>query len=286
LDTVLQSVITGIGDATIYVMLGVGLALMYGVLDIVNFAQGDFMTVAAYVGLYGMVHIGLNPVLALVLMAPAGAVLGAVFYGTIVLPTDGGIRERRLLATFGCAILIEGIVSQVFGVNPTSAQQSGSAYHLGGLVFSFDLLENLAVAAISVGLLFAFLNGTQLGREVRATGQNPRGAQLTGINVRAARLIAATFAGALTGAGGFMLLTNSLLTPQVGFGYILDGFAVVILGGLGSVTGAIYASILIGVVTELVTTLISATLADLVPFLVIIAVLLIRPEGLLRGRAS
>lgn len=286
MDTLLQSIITGIGDATIYVMLGVGLALMYGVLDIVNFAQGDFMTVAAYVGLYGMVHIGLSPVVALVLMVPTGAAVGALFYGTVVRPTDGGIRERRLLATFGCAILIQGIVSQVFGVNPTSAQQSGSAYHLGKLVFSFNLVQNLAVAAIAVAALFVFLNATQLGREVRATGQNPRGAQLTGINIRTARLIAATFAGALTGVGGFMLLTSSLLTPQVGFGYILDGFAVVILGGLGSVSGAIYASILIGVVSEVVTSLVNATLADLVPFLVIIAALLIRPEGLLRGRVS
>jgi branched-chain amino acid transport system permease protein len=109
---------------------------------------------------------------------------------------------------------------------------------------------------------------------------------MTGINIRKARCAAAVIASALTGVGGLMLLTTSYIYPQVGYSYILTGFAVVILGGLGSVGGVVVASLVIGIVTELVTSYISASDANLVPFVVILVVLLLRPSGIFARAAA
>jgi len=281
-----QAIVNGIGDASLYVMIGVGLALMFGVLGVVNFAQGDFMTVAAYVGLFVILHAGFGVTSSLAVMVPTGAAVGAIFFFVVLQPTQRGAPERRFLATFGVAQVLQGIVGLIWGVNTLTAPQSGSADHIGGVAVSTDLIRDLIVAVVSVALLGLFLSRTQLGREIRACAEDPVGAEMTGINIRKARCAAAVIASALTGVGGLMLLTTSYIYPQVGYSYILTGFAVVILGGLGSVGGVVVASLVIGIVTELVTSYISASDANLVPFVVILVVLLLRPSGIFARAAA
>jgi branched-subunit amino acid ABC-type transport system permease component len=275
----LQAIVAGLSDATLFVMLSVGLTMMFGVLGVVNFAQGDFMTLAAYIGLAG-ISIGLSAVASLVLMVPAIMLLGALFYFVVLRPTERHSDEARLLGTFGCAFVLQGAVGMIWGVNPRAAVQSTGAHHVGGVTIPDDLLINGTVAIIAVLALFVFLNRSTLGREIRATAIDSVGAELCGVDTARAKLAAAMVASGLTAVGGLMLLTSTQLYPEVGFALVLNAFAVVILGGLGSIGGTVAASLIIGMAMSFVSTYIDASYANLVAFGAIILVLLVRPTGL------
>lgn len=285
MQTLLQTIVTGLSDATLYVMLSVSLTLILGVLGLFNFAQGDFSTVAAYIGIAAISGLGLSSVGSLAVMVPALALLGVAFYAVFVRPTQQLPHENQLLATFGLAFILQGAVAAIWGPDPVSAKQATGAVVAGSVVLSEDFLRNLAVAAIAVIILWQFLARTRAGLEIRATAQDPVGAELIGVRTGRARFLATVLGCALSAVGGLMLLTTSYVFPQVGFGVILTAFAVVILGGLGSVAGAVWASVLLGLATSLVATYVDAAVANIVPFAVMIVVLLARPQGLL-GRAA
>ncbi|WP_310961223.1 branched-chain amino acid ABC transporter permease [Nocardioides terrisoli] len=279
MDVFLQTLVTGISDATLFVMLSLGLTLMFGVLGVVNLAQGDFMTVAAYVGV-AVVGLGMGPVLALGAMVPALAVLAVIFYYGVIRPTAGRNHENQLLATFGCAFLLQGLIQAVWGPDPKAARQSGAAWGLGGVSIPHDVARNLLVAVVAVALLWMLLNRSRVGRQIRAMSQDPVGAELLGINTSRIGLIAAIVACALTAVGGVILLSISNLSPTTGYSLILSAFAVVIVGGLGSLWGTVAASLILGFATELVATYVGSGYTSLVTFVAIVVVLLARPQGL------
>lgn len=281
----LQAVVSGLSDATLFVMLSVGLTLMFGVLGVVNFAQGDFMTLAAYIGLATMTAVGISALASLVVMVPAIMLLGAVLYFLVLRPTERHDDEARLLGTFGFAFVLQGFIGMVWGVDPRAAEQSTGAFQVGGVIIPHDLVVNGSVAIVAVSLLFWFLNRTALGREIRATAIDSVGAELCGVNTARAKLSAAVIASGLTAVGGLMLLNSTQLYPEVGFALVLNAFAVVILGGLGSIGGTVAASLVIGMAMAMVSTYIDESYSNLVAFAAIILVLLVRPTGL-AGRAT
>lgn len=280
----LQTLVSGIGIAILLVMISVGLTMMFGVLGVVNFAQGEFMALAAYIGLAVTVGLGVSTVGSLAFMVPAIVALGVVFYLGVLRPTERHGDESRLLATFGFAFLLQGLVGLIWGVNPKAASQDTGTFEVAGVIITEDLVRNGLVAAVSVLLLAFFLYRTAIGREIRATADNAIGAELSGIDTGRVRLVAVMVASAMTAIGGLMLFTTMQLYPQVGFSLVLSAFAVVILGGLGSVGGSIVASFTLGLATAFVSTYIDASYANLVAFAVIIVVLLVRPQGMAAAR--
>lgn len=275
-----QSLVTGISDASLYLMLSIGLSLLFGVLGLVNFAQGDFMTVAAYIGVAAISGLGFSALESLAPMVLALALVGAIFYVLILRPTERHGEENRLLATFGTGYVLQGVVQAIWGPDQRAARQGSGSFHVSGVTIPNDTIRNVIIAAIALIALFAFLDRSQLGREVRATAQDHVGAEILGVDTGRAKLVATVISSALTAAGGLMLFTSSYLYPQVGFALVLNAFAIVILAGLGSIGGTVIASLILGVATELVASYIDPSYANLVPFVVIVLVLLIRPTGL------
>lgn len=275
----LQTLVNAAGLTALYMTVAVGLTLMFGVLRIVNFAQGDFMTVAAYLGVT-LAGVGIAAASTLLVLLPALAVVGLAFYAVVLRPTEGRSHETRLLATFGASFFLQGAIQAVWGVNPVAARSSAEAVALGGVVLPVDLLRNVVVAAVAVGALAAFVHRTRLGREIRATAQDPVGAEVLGIRTGRAKVVATVLAAALTSTAGLMLFTTSPVVPTSGFGYLLFAFAVVILGGVGSIAGAVLASVVLALATSFVTTYGPTGVAPAVAFVTILVALLVRPSGL------
>jgi branched-chain amino acid transport system permease protein len=280
-ETLIQAIVDGLGASTLYVMLSLGLTLIFGVLGVMNFAQGDFMTLAAYLGVASITGWSISTIGTLAIMVPALAALGVAFFFVLLRPTERLVPENQLLATFGLAFFIQGAVEAIWGADPISARQSTGAVDVAGIVFTDDLLRNLALVAVAVACLVLFLRYTRTGLEIRATAQSTVGAELVGVKTTTVKLVATVVGCALTAVGGLMLFTTNYIYPQAGFAVVLNGFAIVILGGLGSVSGAVFASLLLGIATSLVSTYIDTAWSNVVPFVVMMAALLVRPQGLM-----
>lgn len=276
-----QTLVNGLSDASIYVMLAVGLSLIFGVMGVINFAQGDFMTLSAYVGYAVVTGFGVATGFALLVSVPALAAAGALFYFLVLRPTESYPADSRLLATFGVALFLEGIFQLVWTATPLAVHQSVGVVAVAGVRIPDSSMVDFGVAAVSISLLLLLLYQTSLGRSIRAASQDPVGAELIGIDTVRVKLYTTVVAISFTSIGGFMALTSSSLYPQLGFNLILTGFAVVIMGGLGSVIGVVIGSLLLGVVTELMSTYVASAYATVVPFVVIALVLFIRPSGLI-----
>ncbi|MGC4108826.1 MAG: branched-chain amino acid ABC transporter permease [Nocardioides sp.] len=281
----LQTVVSGVSLSVVYVMLSLGVALVFGVLGLVNFAQGDFMTLAAYVGLTAVTSWGLHPLVATAVMVPVLLVVGVVFYYAIVVPTRNRSHEVQFIATFGVAFVLQGLVTLHWGATPRTIQRDLHAYQLHGVTVPHETLTQVAVTAVALLLLWGFMSGTRIGREIRATAIDRTGAELMGIDTGRARLAAVLVSCVLTAGAGYMILTTAALTPTVGFSLVFSAFAVVVLAGLGSLGGAVVASLLLGLATAFTGSYLSTSATDAVPFVVIFFVLVVRPAGL-RGKVA
>lgn len=280
----LQTLVTGTGIAALYVMLSIGVALIFGVLGLVNFAQGDFMTVAAYVGFTAVTSWKLGSLTAMVLMIPVLLVLGTAFFYGVVVPTRRHSSESQFIATFGVAFILQGLVQVVWTANPVSVPRSVGAVQIGGVTIPHILLIQVAITAVLLSALWLFLSRTKSGRAIRATAVDQTAAELMGINTRRAQLIAVLVSCVLSAAGGYMIMTTYVLNPTIGFSLIFSAFAVVVMAGLGSLGGAVVASVVLGFGTAFIGTYVNSSVTDAVPFLIILAVLVLRPAGL-RGKS-
>jgi branched-chain amino acid transport system permease protein len=280
----LQTLVTGTGIAALYVMLSIGVALIFGVLGLVNFAQGDFMTVAAYVGFTAVTSWKLGSLTAMVLMIPVLLVLGTTFFYGVVVPTRRHSSESQFIATFGVAFILQGLVQVVWTANPVSVPRSVGAVQIGGVTIPHILLIQVAITAVLLSALWLFLSRTKSGRAIRATAVDQTAAELMGINTRRAQLIAVLVSCVLSAAGGYMIMTTYVLNPTIGFSLIFSAFAVIVMAGLGSLGGAVVASVVLGFGTAFIGTYVNSSVTDAVPFLIILAVLVLRPAGL-RGKS-
>jgi len=285
MDVFLQALVSGLSIGAMYVLLSVGVALVFGVLNVVNFAQGDFMTVAAYVGFTGVTTMGLGLFMSSLLMVPVLLAVGLVFFLVVVLPTSRRDHEVQFIATFGTALALQGLVQVFWGGNPVSIKRSTDSFALGSVTIPEESLIRIVLTTVAMLALWGFLSGTKLGRRVKATAADPVAAQLLGIDTRRMQLVAVLVSSVLTAAGGYALLTSTILTPTVGFTMIFSAFTVVVLAGLGSLGGALVASIVLGLAVSFTGTYVNVSVTSAVPFAVIFLVLAFRPTGL-RGKAA
>lgn len=277
--TLLQTLVNAAGLTAIYLMVAAGLTLLFGVLRVVNFAQGDFMTLAAYIGV-GLAGAGIANTATLVVLIPALALVGLVFYIVVLRPTAKGSHEMQLLATFGASYFLQGAMQLIWGVDPVAARSTTGAFLVGDLVIPHDQLRNVVVAAVAIGAVGVLMQRTRVGREIRATAQDAVGAEVLGIRTGRSKAIACVIGAALTSTAGLMLFTTAPVVPESGFTFLLFAFAVVILGGVGSLVGAIWASVILALATSLVTTYGPSGTAAAVAFVTILLALLVRPSGL------
>ena len=266
----------------IYGLVSIGLNLIFGVVRIVNFAQGELVMFGMYGGFFAWHWWGINPYLSVFLVAPLVGLLGVAIQRLVIQPLQHE-PNMQIFATFGLLMLFQNLMLMV---------SRGEAYSVGGQVGSTvltvgDLKLSLvrvvtlvAATVITIGL-HLFLARTMTGKAIRAVTQDKRAARAMGINVEKTFLITFGIGAALAGMAGVLLTPIYSITPGVGGNFILAAFAVVVLGGLGSVWGAYLGGLVVGIVEAFAGFYIDPVLRSAVWFVIFLIVLVVKPSGLL-----
>lgn len=285
-ELIAQLTLFGVANGFAYAIAALGLTIIFGVMRIVNFAHGEFYMLGAF--LTATLITGLNfsylaavPVAALVLV-----LLGIVSERIVLAPLHDRSLLTPLIATLGLGMILLNAAELIWGASPRSVQSpmEQSIWIIGPLFMTGQRIFIVAVSVIVVLLLGAFLKYTTAGKLIRATAQNAEGAALVGINIAAVRSLTFGLGCGLAGLSGSLLGATSMAYPFMGQALALKAFAVTILGGLGSVPGAIIGGLTLGIVEALAGGLLSTEYRDLFSYAIIILVLLLRPEGLMGAR--
>jgi branched-chain amino acid transport system permease protein len=284
----LQAIVDGILTGGVYALMAAGLTLIFGVMDIINIAQGVMVVLGAYLSYVLSVHLGIDLLLGLLITVPAMFLVGVVVEFCFMRRLRESDRTgMSILVTFAVAILIEGILSAIFGVDYVQLHASyvDKSIHVLGFYLPYIYLIGFALAVLLLAALYYMLYRTKFGRAVRASLQNRTAADLIGVNVNRTRTISVGIGVAVTAVGGMVFGATNAFNPNSGYDLISRLLAIVILGGMGSIGGAMAAAIFILVVNDVVAVAWSPTWAPLVFFVALVIVLSVRPQGLF-GRSS
>lgn len=265
----------------IYAMVAVGLNLIFGVIRIVNFAQGEFVMLGLYGAYAAQISLGLDPYLAPIIVAPMLFALGAAVYWFLLRPLQGE-PMMQVFATFGLLIVLENTVLAVTGGVGYSVRSvaEGLSISFGPVQIGASRVVVLVAATATTVALAWYLRASLTGKAIRAVAQDRTAARLMGVNVD--RIFTVTFGigAALAGLAGCLLAPIYTMSPQIGMNFILPAFAVVVLGGLGSVPGAYVGGFIVGLTEAIAGYYLDPALKHAVLFMVFIVVLLVRPSGL------
>jgi branched-chain amino acid transport system permease protein len=283
LVSISQAAVNGLLLAALYAIVALGLTLIFGVLDVVNFSHGQLVTVGAYLT-YELVHRGVSFWLAVPVTAIALAAVGAVMEATTFRPVRS-VPINGLIVSIGWIAIFDNVFSVVWGPNQYNMDSPlAGALRLGDFTLPKGQLLVLVVGLLVMVALTLVLSRTRLGKDLRATAQNREAAILMGISV--GRVDATAFAlgaGFAALAGG---LVASLLPvdPRLGDSYMVYAFIALIVGGAGSAVGAVAGSVVVGLSVSMAQTFGTTAVANVAPFVVLILVLLVRPNGLISTR--
>jgi branched-chain amino acid transport system permease protein len=279
----LHAIVDGVLTGGVYALMAAGLTLIFGVMDIINIAQGVMVVLGAYLSYVLSVHLGIGLLPGLLLTVPAMFVLGAAIEFLFMRRLRESDRTgMSILVTFAVAILIEGVLSAIFGVDYVQLHASyvDKSVYVFGFYLPYIYLIGFALAIVLLVALYWMLYRTQFGRAVRASLQNRTAADLIGVNVDRTRTICVGIGVAVTAVGGMVFGATNAFNPNSGYDLISRLLAIVILGGMGSVGGAMAAAVFMLVVNDVVAVAWSPTWAPLVFFVALVLVLSIRPQGL------
>ncbi len=287
LAIVVPSVLNGITTGAVYALIALGLTLIYGVLHIINFAHGASLMVALYGVYFLKQHLGIDPYLALPIMVPAMFALGYALQRGIINRASHGKDENILLVTLGLSIVLENLALLVFRSDTRSIETAYTlqTVQMGSAFIALPKLIAFAGALVASAVLLWVVTKTDLGRAIRAVSKEKQGARLMGIDVDHIYAMSFGIGLACLGAAACFLLPAYYVNPQVGTGFVLVAFTVVVLGGMGSFVGALLGGLLIGVVESLGGLFLGESLGQIGIFLIFIAILLFRPQGLFGAKA-
>ncbi len=283
-----QVILSGVLIGGVYALISVGLTLIFGVMKVINFAHGEFLMVAMYATYWVQVLLGWEPYLGLVLVVPGTFLLGLFVERAVIRPTIGKPHLVAVFATMGLSVLFQNVALFLWkgDYRPVQSALANTTFQLGPLRVNAPLLVAFLVSVGVTLALLAWLQYTDFGKGLRATVQDRDVAMLMGIDV--SRVFSITFAvgTGLVGLAGALVAPAYPTYPTVGLSFVLVAYVIVVLGGLGSVVGALLGGICIGVVEALTGYLIAPSLNQLFSFIVFLAVLVFRPAGLLGQRGA
>jgi len=280
-------VANGLLTGAVYGLVALGLTLVYGVLHIINFAHGALLTLAMYAAWVAWSVFGLDPYVAILPLVPIFFALGYAVQRFVIGPASRGEDSNILLVTLGLSIVIENTMLAIFRSDTLSVQvpYAMEVIEAGPMLLSFPRVVGFGVAFVVAAVLFVILTMTDTGRAIRAVAREKQGARLVGIDVEHVYAMCFGIGLACLGAAACFLLPAYYVNPQVGSGFVLVAFTIVVLGGMGSFAGALLGGLLIGVVESLSGLLLGESLGQIGIFAIFIAVLLLRPQGLFGARA-
>ena len=281
-----QVVVSGILAGALYAMVALGLALIFGVMRVINIAHGPLLMLGAYTTFFLYQALGLNPYLSVPITMLVLFALGALLQRTLVFRVVDAPELSSLLLTFGISIALVNLAQLAFTSNLRAIEYATGSYTLGPLAFSKSRLIAFAVAAALTGLAFLFLQRTRLGKAIRATSQSREVAMVCGVDVRRIHLITFGVAAALAGAGGALVSVIVAIQPEMGQIWTFKSFLVIVLGGAGNYPGALLGGVLLGLVEQIASLFLTTQLSEAVAYILLVVILLIRPTGLLGGRQT
>ncbi len=281
-------VANGLADGCIYALIGLGLVMLQMTTGVINFAQGDLMTLGCGLGYVLLVTDGLGQIqtflIVIVAMFLAGIVLERVGY----FPLRSRPPMTIMISTFALGLAIEAIMTLWLGSNPLSVPSpfGTNVFHiLGGTVAEQDVFA-IVITAIVFVLLMILLHVTPLGRQVRALAADREAALLQGIRVRSLSSLMFGVSAALAGLGGLLVGPLLTLTPTLGFGLLLNTFAAVVLGGMDRLGGVVAASLGVALAASLASGYLSANYSSAYPYIILLLALMFRPQGFVRSVAG
>ena len=282
MELFLDQVVNGLTLGSVYALVAIGLSLIFGIVRLVNFAHGEFFMLGAYILFFTFAQAQVPYGVAIVLCVVGMGLVGAVFYKIVYEPVMDRKWTAQLVATLAASVILTNAAILVFGGTQRGAPTSLSnqVLILGTLRVSYQRLLAVAVTLVAFFGLDLFITRTRIGRAMRAVSQNREAAQVLGIDIRSVALVTFCVSASLAGLAAALIAPLQTISPTMGALLTLKAFAVVVIGGLGKVTGAIYAAFLVGLAEALATVYISSEYKDAVAFLLMIAFLIWRPRGL------
>jgi branched-chain amino acid transport system permease protein len=283
----IPAILNGLMTGAVYALVALGLTLIYGVLHIINFAHGALLTAAMFAAFFAHRLLGLDPYVAALALTPLFFGLGYALQRFVIGPAAHGDDRNILLVTLGLAVIIENALLYAFRAD-TRTLNLPYAFETVEFATAFLALPRvIAFGAVIVvaAALFAFMQATDTGKAIRAVAKEKLGAELAGIDV--AHVYAVTFGlgTACLAIAACLLIPTYYVNPGVGNAFVLIAFTIVVLGGMGSVVGALLGGLIIGVVESLCGLYLGESLGQIGIFAIFILVLLFRPSGLLGERA-
>ncbi len=282
----IQTIVFGLLIGGVYALLASGLTLIFGVMNVINIAHGAFLILAAFLTFSLWSGLGIDPLAAIVITTPAMLAFGWLVYVLTVRPIRRAPPSSSVLLTFGLALVLEAAMGLIWGndshsVRPPYFTQS---FHVSQIVLPKAQVYACALAVVVLGGLWLFLARSWSGRAIRAAAVNPQGAELVGIDI--VRVSAITFAigVATVGAGGSLISVLYPFLPGAHYIWIARLLGIIVLGGMGSLRGALIGALLLGLAETFTQTYLSAQWATAVPYAIILVVLLVRPQGIMGTR--
>lgn len=282
---ILQILVSGILLGGIYALISVGLNLIFGVIKIVNMAHGEFLMLGMYIAYFLFTGAAISPYLSTLIIFPLFMVIGYVIFRLVIKPLLGKAETETntILATSGLQFVLQNLALMLWSADYHAIKTAGSSnsYNIGGIMLSTNRTWAFVICVILAIALYYLLMRTRIGAQVRAVSQDSDASILMGINVD--RIFALTFCvgTALVGVAGAIILPIFSAYPTVGSFFCTSSFVVVVLGGLGSFTGALLGGLIIGLVEIIAGVVASSELAQVFSLLVFLVVLFVRPQGLL-----
>jgi len=270
--------IEGVQVAGLYAAIALPMALILGIVGIINLAHGDFMMLGAYLAYWFTVYTKTDPLVAIVPASLALFLIGMATYRSTIKYMHGAPELTQLLLTFGIAIVLQQLANLLWTSHPVSVHvgYASASATIGSFTFGTYAFVYVAAAIIFFIGLFHFLRGTRIGKAALATGQNPTGAKLVGINIDRIYLLIFSISIALVGAMSVLFLTRHSIFPHVGGIFTLKSFCLAAMAGLGNLTGILWASLILGLSENFVKSFIGyAGWADIIFFVLIIVVIMV-----------
>lgn len=287
----LQGVLSGIVTGCVYALIALSLVIVYKSSDVINFAGGEMVMVGGYLGMFALLWLELPYVFIFPFAAVMIFIVGALFDRVVLTRVVGrsvpghSVLVAMIIGTVGLSYVLKGVVRLIpytEDVRRLPPFSTGAPIFLGPAVLQHQDIAIVVAALAIMAALWAFFSFTMIGKALRATSQNPRAAALVGIPVRRMSMTAWGIAAALAGVAGILLAPKLLLTPDMG-GIVILALAAAIIGGFVSLPGCVAGGVMLGVVQNLIGLYASSRAISLAPFLVIMIVLLVRPQGLFAG---
>ncbi len=289
LDIFLQVMVWGLYAGCIYILLATGLNLIFGVMKVVNFAHGQLLMIGAYVTFSFFVLTGFNPYVLLAASIPILIVIGVCIERLCFRPILGTGKLNEIFISIGLIYILENVAAMIWTDEWKTIRSPFEeiTVTIGGMKIPVDYLIIIVTTVLILVGLYIFLKKTRLGLAVRATSQNRKAAMLVGINVERMDMLSFGIGAGLAGAAGTLwVVSGQVFNPYMGSVPAVKAFAIVIIGGLGSIPGAIIGGLILGIAENFTVLTIGGAWKDAVAFLILILVLIIKPNGLFGEKAE